>query len=256
MSTRVPFAPENESPDLPLVRFKSIIEANAAAIKEAERFRIWQGAESTTMSATPGSYPTRLLKEIKDQAAIVAQSSTSEQLDTYWTAMESDFFRVIGTIKGPMNTPWANGYFHVMIDLSPDHPFKMPECHFVTMILHPDVETLHGALCQNADQGIASFFGMNWRPNRPITALLKHLLENMTDPDWDGVGVWNKMDFGGVSLRSQTGKINRIAFDRAAKEWTEKYATGHLLLPGSRHDKFCNTTFDAMRRGEYKNVLG
>jgi hypothetical protein len=138
-----------------------------------------------------------------------------------------------------------------MLDLPSDYPFKTPECHFMTKILHPDVETHRGELSFDHGNGIGSIFGTKWRPSRRVTDVLEHLIENMRAPEWDGIGIdvqWDDIGPTGLGLRSrQTGRLDREAFGRAAKQWTNKYGTGHLLLPGSRHDGFCNTTLDAMR---------
>ena len=37
-----------------------------------------------------------------------------------------------GTIKGPDDTPYSNGVFHIDIIITPDYPFSPPKMKFIT----------------------------------------------------------------------------------------------------------------------------
>ncbi|KAL2062765.1 hypothetical protein VTL71DRAFT_5837 [Oculimacula yallundae] len=182
-TTPIAFQPAHEclDPDPPLRRFENIIEANQAAMQEAQRRMAWEASNSVLQNTTTGDVPAtiskRLLKEIQDQNK---PARPITELSTYWSIMDDNILRIIGTVKGPEDTPWVNGYFHLMIDVYPDHPFKMPECHFITKILHPDVETSAGKLCQVPGGNPKEFF-TNWRPSQRITHLLEKALKNMID---------------------------------------------------------------------------
>jgi hypothetical protein len=37
-------------------------------------------------------------------------------------------------------------------------------------------------------------------------------------------------------------KVDRATFERTAREWTKRYATGEIIWPGMREDGLSNTT--------------
>jgi ubiquitin-protein ligase len=52
----------------------------------------------------------------------------------------------IGTIKGPVGTPYEGGEFKLNIQIPPDYPFKPPHITFATHVYHPNISS-DGAIC-------------------------------------------------------------------------------------------------------------
>ena len=53
----------------------------------------------------------------------------------------------MGTIQGPVDTPYAGGRFVVDIVIGERYPFMPPKMKFLTKIWHPNVSSVTGAIC-------------------------------------------------------------------------------------------------------------
>lgn len=63
-------------------------------------------------------------------------------------APEADSIRnLIGSIKGPVDSPYEGGIFFVEIRLPDDYPFAPPKMKFRTKVWHPNVSSQTGAIC-------------------------------------------------------------------------------------------------------------
>ncbi|CAG9942345.1 hypothetical protein V2G26_020178 [Clonostachys chloroleuca] len=117
----------------------------------------------------------RIAKELAD--------ITSDQANSGVFAAPADgvsLKRLVGTINGPPDTPYAGGTFEVDITIPDAYPFKSPSMSFRTKIWHPNVSSQTGAICLDT-------LGSGWSPVQTIkTALLsiRMLLEfpNPKDP--------------------------------------------------------------------------
>lgn len=54
---------------------------------------------------------------------------------------ESSLNKLLGTIPGPPETPYAGGTFEVDIDIPDMYPFKSPVMKFRTKIWHPNISS-------------------------------------------------------------------------------------------------------------------
>jgi ubiquitin-conjugating enzyme (huntingtin interacting protein 2) len=147
---------------------------------------------------------TRLKKELQDVRADVQSTAgvSARPLD------ESNLRVLRGAIKGPVDTPYEGGIFHVDITIPSSYPFEPPKMKFSTKIWHPNISSVTGAICLDIlkDQ---------WSPALTIkTALLslQALLSTPepTDPQDAEVA---KMYLG-----------DRALFEKTARFWTEMYA--------------------------------
>ncbi|KAF7516403.1 hypothetical protein PCG10_002164 [Penicillium crustosum] len=50
-------------------------------------------------------------------------------------------------LKGPDDTPYEGGLWHLNIAIPPEYPLKPPTIHFTTKIIHPNIDFENGKLC-------------------------------------------------------------------------------------------------------------
>ncbi|KAI9277584.1 ubiquitin conjugating enzyme 1 [Sporodiniella umbellata] len=60
---------------------------------------------------------------------------------------EDNLHRLIGSINGPSDSPYANGTYLLDIQLHEDHPFHPPKIQFITKVYHPNISSQTGAIC-------------------------------------------------------------------------------------------------------------
>jgi ubiquitin-conjugating enzyme (huntingtin interacting protein 2) len=149
---------------------------------------------------------TRLKKELHDVSGPIEKSPAGVCANP----VDDKNLRVLrGSIRGPSDTPYDGGVFHVDITIPPSYPFEPPKMKFATKIWHPNVSSQTGAICLDIlkDQ---------WSPALTIkTALLSlQALLSTPEPNDPQDAEVAKMYLG-----------NRAEFDRMAKYWTETYAT-------------------------------
>jgi ubiquitin-conjugating enzyme E2 S len=60
----------------------------------------------------------------------------------------TDVSKITASIEGPIETPFENGVFHVILELGDDFPNKPPTGKFLTKIFHPNVSKT-GEICVN-----------------------------------------------------------------------------------------------------------
>jgi ubiquitin-conjugating enzyme E2 H len=80
--------------------------------------------------------------------------------------LKYECFRVI--LKGPDETPYAGGSWHIRFTVSQTYPFNSPSVGFVQHILHPNVDWASGSICLDA-------LNSKWSP----VFTLKHIMEDL-----------------------------------------------------------------------------
>lgn len=147
--------------------------------------------------------------------------------DRWWTLrpIEDRLDRLLGTIRGPPDTPYRRGIFHIRLNIEGSYPFKAPKVWFLTKILHPNVD-INGAICLD-------LLDDWWSPGLKMEKLLISIGSLLDDPNWE-----EPVD--GEHLALFVG--NRPAFEAEARRWTVLYATGFIFNPGDVPSGFSNTT--------------
>ncbi|KAI9718479.1 MAG: hypothetical protein M1835_004089, partial [Candelina submexicana] len=84
--------------------------------------------------------------------------SIRKEVDAYISCVPigDDLFDLLGTIEGPLDTPYAGGVFYIRISIPKDYPFKPPTCQFLTKVFHPNINP-QGSIC-------LTLFGGDWSP--------------------------------------------------------------------------------------------
>jgi len=101
---------------------------------------------------------TRDMVELRNAGfELVPESGTEVQLEC---------FRV--KFKGPAETPYAQGQWHIRFTVAPTFPFTSPSVGFVEKILHPNIDWGSGSICLDA-------LNKKWSP----VFTLKHILDSL-----------------------------------------------------------------------------
>jgi len=85
----------------------------------------------------------RIQREFKE----VVKSSEVAQSGVELHLVNDDLTELKGTIKGPPDTPYEGGTYHLEIHIPDTYPFNPPKDRFVTQIWHPNISSVTGAIC-------------------------------------------------------------------------------------------------------------
>ena len=107
---------------------------------------------------------------------------------------------------------YEKGKFKVEINIPKSYPFEPPKMKFITKVWHPNISSQTGAICLDIlkDQ---------WSPALTIKTALLSLQALLSCPEPN-----DPQD----AVVAQQYLKEKDAFDRTAREWTEKYATNKL----------------------------
>jgi ubiquitin-conjugating enzyme (huntingtin interacting protein 2) len=122
---------------------------------------------------------------------------------------EGNLRELVGTLNGPVGTPYEGGVFRVNISIPASYPFEPPKMKFATKIWHPNISSVTGAICLDIlkDQ---------WSPALTIKTALVSLQALLSAPE-----PTDPQD-------AEVAKMyltNREMFDKTARFWTDTYAS-------------------------------
>ena len=121
--------------------------------------------------------------------------------------VEDNLFRWMATIKGPEDTPYEGGIFHLKIAIPNNYPFNPPKIRFVTRVYHPNI---------NGEGGICiDILRDQWSAAMTIDKVLLSISALLGDP--------NPAD----PLEPEIARVfkhNRQLFNQTVKEWVRQYA--------------------------------
>jgi ubiquitin-conjugating enzyme E2 H len=101
---------------------------------------------------------TRDLKELQENGFQVVPEDGHE--------LKLDQFRVV--FKGPKDTPYEGGTWHIRFTISSTYPFTSPSVGFVQHIMHPNIDWASGSICLDA-------LNKKWTP----IFTLRHILDSL-----------------------------------------------------------------------------
>ncbi|KAJ1704039.1 hypothetical protein LUZ63_003818 [Rhynchospora breviuscula] len=89
-----------------------------------------------------------------------------------------DLTHLIGSITGPVSSPYEGGTFTIDIRLPNGYPFEPPKMQFVTKVWHPNISSQNGAICLDIlkDQ---------WSPALTLKTALLSLQALLSSPEPD-----------------------------------------------------------------------
>ncbi|KAF4771313.1 hypothetical protein N7455_007863 [Penicillium solitum] len=81
-------------------------------------------------------------------------------------------------LKGPDDTPYEGGLWHLSIAIPPQYPNKPPTIHFTTKIIHPNIHFDNGKIC-------FSLLDDDWSAVMTLQTTLKAIQRLLTYPNPD-----------------------------------------------------------------------
>jgi len=151
----------------------------------------------------------RLEKELSDIRSLCTDSSVTADM------VGGDLTVWKGTLKGPCDSPYEGGVFHINIDIPADYPYNPPKMKFETKIWHPNISSQTGAICLDV-------LGKEWSPALTIRTALLSIQALLTAPEPDDPQDKEVADMY---------KSNRELYKQTAKFWTESYASERQTSP-------------------------
>ncbi|KAL3082500.1 hypothetical protein niasHT_030514 [Heterodera trifolii] len=118
-----------------------------------------------------------------------------------------DLYHWKASIKGPPESPYEGGTFHLDIVFRRDYPFTPPTVKFDTIIYHPNVGE-RGDICLD-------ILKQMWAPSLTISKVLLSISSLLCDPNPNS------------ALRQDIANMyrdNREEYNRNAREWTKNHA--------------------------------
>ncbi|KAJ0527903.1 putative ubiquitin-conjugating enzyme E2, UBA-like superfamily, Ubiquitin-associated [Helianthus annuus] len=144
----------------------------------------------------------RVQKELQDcnKDINVSGISVNPKLD--------NLINLIGTIPGPVGTPYEGGTFKIDIDLPDAYPFEPPRMKFATKVWHPNISSQSGAICLDIlkDQ---------WSPALTLKTALLSIQALLSAPEPD-----DPQD----AVVAQQYLKDYQTFASTARYWTESFA--------------------------------
>ncbi|KAJ8908719.1 hypothetical protein NDN08_005424 [Rhodosorus marinus] len=125
-----------------------------------------------------------------------------------------DLLRAV--IRGSMDTPYRDGFFHLEISVSSRYPFEPPRVRFLTPIYHPNIDS-SGRICLNIlnmpPKG-------GWKPALNLSTVLGSIQLLLSEPNPDDALM--------VEISEQFVR-KRELFDKIARELTLSHAQNEVL---------------------------
>ncbi|KAF1748751.1 hypothetical protein GCK72_025218 [Caenorhabditis remanei] len=86
---------------------------------------------------------TRVMRECRE----VANATDITEAGIHVILTDNNIRNIQGFIKGPADSPYADGIFEVMMAIPDQYPFAPPKVRFVSRIWHPNISSQTGVIC-------------------------------------------------------------------------------------------------------------
>ncbi len=146
----------------------------------------------------------RIQREFKE----VVKSEEVKQSGVQLELVDDNLTELVGTIAGPMDSPYQGGVYKLEIKVPDSYPFNPPKVRFATKIWHPNISSVTGAICLDIlkDQ---------WAAAMTLRTVLLSLQALLTAPEPD-----DPQD----AVVARQYKSSPAMFRRTAEHWAAVYA--------------------------------
>ncbi len=146
----------------------------------------------------------RIQREFKE----VLKSEEVQKSGVHLELVGDDLTDLVGTIAGPVDSPYAGGTYKLEIKIPDTYPFNPPKVRFTTKIWHPNISSVTGAICLDIlkDQ---------WAAAMTLRTVLLSLQALLTAPEPD-----DPQD----AVVARQYKASLETFRRTAQHWACAYA--------------------------------
>ncbi|KAL0429635.1 UNVERIFIED_CONTAM: Ubiquitin-conjugating enzyme E2 27 [Sesamum radiatum] len=154
---------------------------------------------------------------------------------------EANLAHLLGTIPGPLGTPYEGGTFKIDITLPDGYPFEPPKMRFATKVWHPNISSQSGAICLDIlkDQ---------WSPALTLKTALLSVQALLSAPEPD-----DPQD----AVVAQQYLREYQTFVGTARYWTEAFAMISSLGVEEKVQKLVEMGFpEALVRSTLESVGG
>ena len=147
------------------------------------------------------------LAELRREQDLGRALGCSDMLIAVRLVQEDELFLWTAALRGPPDTPYEHGEYHLDIVFPPDYPFKPPKITFRTPILHPNI-TLTGAIC-------IDILNSQWSPALTAYKVLVSIGSLIYNPCFDD------------PLRASLARMHRLDaehYDAIVRQHTQRHA--------------------------------
>lgn len=94
------------------------------------------------------------------------------------SSRQSDLFSWLAVLRGPPDTPFEGGTYHLLLRVPSEYPMQPPSASFITKVFHPNVEFQTGNVCLD-------ILKTRWSPAWTLNAVCRAILNLMAEPESD-----------------------------------------------------------------------
>jgi peroxin-4 len=103
----------------------------------------------------------------------------SKDLDIILNPVEDNLFHWRGFIRGPPDSPYAQGWFKLDFIIEQNYPISPPKVKFMTKIFHPNIHFDSGEICLDILKAD------HWTPAWTLESLCRAIVNLLENPNAD-----------------------------------------------------------------------